>query len=262
MNKNCSSSNACQISVGNLKKTFGENFTKQLDIYKKNLYLNSTEEEKSFDKISDNDIYEKIATAIDYKDITCMNKWKNGSIIPNTEVIVKLAIFFDCSIDELLTGKSPYNDDSIKDEKQFFSKKSLGKLSIWKQERKRLKPLFGEYKEPANITMRELLNDIICLENIEQLNLVLNHIVAEFSSLTDGEIRTCNKALEEHKDKYKNKYKDDYTLRLEALVESLPNHIKQNIVKYIGEIELLTNMNKSAYVLRMFNERTKDIKKD
>ena len=109
--------------------------------------------------------------------------------------------------------------------------------------------------------MRELLNDIICLENIEQLNLVLNHIVAEFSSLTDGEIRTCNKALEEHKDKYKNKYKDDYTLRLEALVESLPNHIRQNIVRYINELEVLTTIDKSSYILRLFNERTKDVAK-
>ena len=37
-------------------------------------------------------------------DRTTVNKWEKGILLPSTKCLIKLSIFFECSVDELLKG--------------------------------------------------------------------------------------------------------------------------------------------------------------
>ena len=146
MTNNFVSRNYNDITEEKLKKAFGNNFTDLVNLYR---YKISVEENKNIDGVKDDDVLEKMSSYGIVVNTSTFNRWKNGQMFPKIENLFKIALFFGCTVDELLIGKKENKSTKLRDRKREINK-------ISKMQSIRPRALFGNDEEKPIITFNEL----------------------------------------------------------------------------------------------------------
>lgn len=237
----------CSLNNDEIKKDFGRGFSKQLEFYKKNNY------EKP--DISDNEVYEDISNAIDYKDTSNMNKWKNGKEYPTVENLFKLAQFFNCSIDELFDRANPYEQLNHQMREKGFSEEAIKIIELWlRKNPKTRKALFGDDIQVNDWGTFDFLNDLICNKEINKLIGYYYEISEEFFNLSNDDIEKLNTKIPELKQSYI--YRDNEKV-LKSLLLELPKEMKHKVQKIKDDIDLFLEFQTAIYILKIYENATK-----
>ena len=264
MSNNCSMNNKKnEKSRNNIRYTekdaslFGKGFKRQVDNLKKNITVKDRNgKEKT--KITYNDAYTVIADAIGYAEASNMSDWKNGKEIPSISVVLKLCDFFKCTPNELLKNMKPNN--TYKDIPEKLTRKLDYEMKISKSKKYQIclmpqnKKMIKQEENMSDIKSINFYADLITSEYTDKAIGILNQISSEFRKLSKKEIEHCKLAIKSNNLKIIEEYRDDYTIQLETLFDSIKNSkVKNALIELKGQLDMYVDINKSAYILRLFN---------
>ena len=236
----------CSLNNEDAKKDFGRGFLKQLSLYKKNNYENLN--------VSDNQVYEDIAEFIDYKTTANMNKWKKGEDWPSVNNFIKLAQFFNCSIDELFNRSNPYEQLNQQMKEKGFSEEATKIIERWLQKRpKTQNALLGTIQVNDWGTF-DFLNDLICNKEIDKLIGYYYNISEEFFKLSNNDIKQLNSNIPELKKDYI--YRNNKEV-LNSLLLELPKEIKQKVQNIKEDIDSFIEFQTAIYILKLYENVNK-----
>lgn len=236
----------CEVN-SKRSKEFKDNLVKQIELFKKEYCKENQINEDRIDAKINEIIGDKIGVTA-----KTIFKWRNGENFPSMEYIIKLTEVLNTTVDELLTGKNPYqNYLSLLEEKGFSDKA----LEIINKEIRAVipKPLFkvASSVESLKIDFFTTLNYII--ENDEKY---LSELIKDGIQITEAYNKLIDvdkyktmlesieyKPFDSNNIEYRGQEKYYYEVIYNEFKEKLPDEIK----KLLNDAEESMNTNYNMY---------------
>lgn len=188
-------------------------------------------------------------------DSKSVSKWYTGENLPQPEVIVLIAKFFNCSTDELLMDKNPYEQLNQQMREKGFSEEATKIIELWlRKNPKTQKVLFGDNIQVNDWGTFDFLNDLICNKEIDKLIGCYRDISEEFFNLSNDDIEKINAKIPELEQSHILRNNKEV---LESLLLELPKKIKYKVQNIKDDIDLFIEIQTAIYILKLYKNETK-----
>lgn len=238
-------------STYNIKAIFQQNFKKQIKNYIEIYEIHTGKKIKK--SVVKNNLLQYLSdNYYSNYDLKSVSKWYTGKNLPLPEVIVLIAKFFNCTTDELLMNKNPYDKGNQEMREKGFSEEAIKKIELLLRKPPKAIPLFGEIIE-SKFGSFEFLNDLICNQNIDELIRYYIQISKEFFDLTKEDVEKINTIIPELKESI---YRINNIQILKDLLFELPEPIKNNVQKIKSNMDSYINLHTAIYILKLYKKAT------
>lgn len=248
MEKNIRESGEKNNQKKDIKQVFKENFKKQIKVYIET--INSETGKKIEEKDVKKSLESYLNSHYQSHDIKAISNWYIGKNIPKPDVLVDIANFFNCTIDELLMDKNTYEEKNRQMREKGFSEEAIKKIELLLRKPPKKTALFGEIIE-SEFGSFEFLNDLICNQNINELIRYFSQISKEFFNLTKDDMEKINTIIPDLKES--NNHINNIKLLKDLLLE-LPEPVKYNVQKIKDNIDLFIELHTAIYILKLYKE--------